>query len=392
MEARELMVRRRSIEAARADGHALEPSIAASWSRCRPTLDVRRSAAPVDAEPDEVRARWEASPIRRSGVGLEEQLASAADAGDLVAAVTDEQGRILWSAGGRTMRGVAESVGFVPGGRWDEQSAGTNALGLALLTRRPATVFSAEHWCEAVHDWVCWSVPVCDAAGRAVGVIDLSGRWDTATPLAGTAVRALGRLVEEHLPVDPGATSPLLELHLLGRPSATLGGRPLALALRQIELLAALAIIGPCSLAELQVLVYGDRPVSPATIKAELSHLRHHLGGAIGSRPYRLTLPVRVDALELRKRLAASDVAAAALAYVGQLVPASEAPFLIDERYVLDVSLRRALLVSGAPDALLAYADVHPYDVEVLERVVASVSFDDPRRHEAIARIDVASA
>ncbi|MBX7071236.1 MAG: hypothetical protein K1X38_17775, partial [Microthrixaceae bacterium] len=132
----ELRERRRSVENARARGEAPVAEIGESWTRCRRTVDPAATAAPVDVEPEEVRQRWEASPIRRSAVGLEEQLTLAAEAGDLVAAVTDQDGRILWSAGGRTMRRVAESVGFVPGGRWHETSDGNNALGLALRRGR----------------------------------------------------------------------------------------------------------------------------------------------------------------------------------------------------------------------------------------------------------------
>src|SRR5579871_4642350 len=130
----ELRTRRHFIESVRSRGEAPDQTIGDSWDRCRPVLDAHVTAAPVDAEPDEVRQRWEASPIRRSGVGLEDQLERAAAAGDLVAAVTDADGRILWSVGSRAMRRRAEQVGFVPGGRWDEPSAGTNALGLALLS------------------------------------------------------------------------------------------------------------------------------------------------------------------------------------------------------------------------------------------------------------------
>ena len=291
----ELRARRRSIESARALGVATAPEIDDSWSRCRPVIDASSAAAPVDAEPDEVEERWAASPIRRSEVGLEERLTQAADAGDLVAAVTDEEGRILWSAGGRSMRRTAETVGFVPGGRWDESSAGTNALGLALRWGRPASVFSAEHWCDAVRDWVCWSAPVRDRAGRPIGVIDLSGRWDRATPLAEVAVGTLARLVEEHLPDDDTPEPSGLRLRLLGHAEATFDGQPLALGPRQMELLAALALEGPSTLDELRWHVYGDRPISPTTIKAEMSHLRQLLGGGIGSRPYRLTVPVEVD-------------------------------------------------------------------------------------------------
>ena len=160
MASAELWSRRREIESARAAGRAIDPVIDGSWQRCKPLLPASRAHAPVDAEPDEVGERWEASPIRRSGIGVEAQLASAAEASDLIAAITDEEGRILWTAGSTRMRDLAAAVGFVPGGRWDEASAGTNALGLALLTGRPASVFSAEHWCQSVQDWVCWSVPV----------------------------------------------------------------------------------------------------------------------------------------------------------------------------------------------------------------------------------------
>jgi len=156
----ELRSRRAMIESARAAGHALDPLISESWARCETTIAESSDAAPVDAEPDEVRQRWEESPVKRSGVDVEQQLARVAEDGDLVAAVTDTEGRILWSAGGRRMSRIAEQVGFVPGGRWDETSAGTNALAMALVTGQASTVFSAEHWCDAVRDWVCWSVPV----------------------------------------------------------------------------------------------------------------------------------------------------------------------------------------------------------------------------------------
>lgn len=390
--------RRQSVEARRLSGHAANPVIDESWDRCRPVVDQARSAAPVDAEPDEVRERWAASPIRRSGIDVAEQLGRAAEASGMIAAVTDADGRILWTAGSRRMRGAAEAVGFIPGGRWDEQSAGTNALGLALHTGQPAAVFSSEHWCESVQDWSCWSVPVSAPNGRRLGVLDLSGRWDSSSPIVELAVTSLGRLVEEHLPDDVGlkvgaggsAGEPELRLRLLGHPEVTLDGRALALTPRQGELLAALALEGPCDLDQLQQHVYGDRVLSRATIKAEISHLRRILGGGIESRPYRLTLPVRVDAIDLRRNLARGDVSSALDSYAGQLLPDSESPFAIDHRHLIDATLRRLLLEGGAPAELLRFADVHRFDEAVLERAIAICGHDDPLRHEARARLELA--
>ena len=388
----ELRSRRRAIESARAAGHATNPVIDESWQRCGSVLPASRATAPVDAEPAEVRSRWAASAIRRSAIGVEEQLASAAEASDLIAAITDEDGRILWTAGSRRMRDIAAGVGFVPGGRWDEPSAGTNALGLALLTGRPASVFSAEHWCESVQDWVCWSVPVTSPDGRRLGVLDLSGKWDRASPVAALAVASLARLVEEHLPADAAhsVAADELVLNVLGRATATFAGRTLALSPRQAELLAALALEGPSSLDRLRELVYGDRQVHAATVKAEISHLRRLLGGGIASRPYRLTVPVRVDVMDLRRMLRDGDLRGATQTYAGQVLPASESPFAVDHRHVVDVTMRRALLESGSVDELLRFAEIHRFDETVLERAVEVSGHHDALRHEAEARLQLA--
>ena len=99
---------------------------------------------------------------------VESELRRTAEDGDLVIAVTDAETRILWTYGGRVMRRKAETVNFVPGGRWDESSVGTNALAISNRTGDPSMVFSAEHYASIVHNWVCWAAPLHDpVSGRA---------------------------------------------------------------------------------------------------------------------------------------------------------------------------------------------------------------------------------
>ncbi len=219
-------------------------------------------------------------------------------------AVTDPGARILWTHGGSVMRRNAEKVNFVPGGRWDEASVGTNALDLALRLDRTATVYSAEHFSSCVHDWVCYAAPVHDPrTGQQLGVLDLSTTWDRAHPIGPAMARALALLMEREVrpagtgaPCGPPGTGPgrgLLDLRLLGRAGAWLHGRPLRITRRQTEILALLALSPEgLDLGELHARLYGDRPVSPATLKAELSQLRAVLGGRLTSRPYRIDLPV----------------------------------------------------------------------------------------------------
>ena len=103
-----------------------------------------------------------------------------------------------------------------------------------------------------------------------------------------------------------------------------------------------------------------------ATLRAEISHTRAAVRGAIASRPYRLTVPVRVDALDVLDRLHQGDLAGAVERYDSQLLPLSEAPLIVERRYHLDVALRTALLLNGTTSELLRFAAVHPFDVEVL--------------------------
>ncbi len=398
---RDLVVRRRAIERARSElpigdfrapvSPIVSPAVRASWRRCAPTLDTEREAAPVDPA-DEARERWEASPIRRAVPGLVGQLETTATGGDLIALVTDAQGRVLWQWTPPWLRSRAESVGLMPGGIWNESSAGTNGIGLALAADMPVAVFATEHWLAPFRDWVCYAAPIHATDGTQIGVLDLSTEWDHANPLGLTTVAAMARLVEHDLHAfeherAPALGGPVLHLGLLGRPHASLGDIPLGLSLRQFEILAILAVVGTASLDQLHALLYGDRPVTATTLKAEISHLRRVLGGHIASRPYRLTVPCRADAVRLIERLEVGDVDGAGGLYAGQLLPASDAPLVVERRHHIDVALRTALLRDGSTAALLRYAEVHPHDVEVLERAVSAAEPSDLLLPAAVARL-----
>ena len=389
----ELSGRRAAIDRER-DGLArgsVSADIRASWDRCRLVIDTEHDAAPV-AE-DGIAEQWRASPIRRVAPGLIEQLADAGRDAGLLAIVTDPVGRVLWESAPTELRRRAEGVGLIPGGRWDETAAGTNGIGMALVTGRPSAVFATEHWCSPVREWVCYSAPVRMADGSVAGVIDLSTTWDRANPLGLGTIAAFGGLIEAELAKHGAAGRPRgLELVVLGRPRAMLDGTRISLTPRQLELLVALAVVGVASLDELHALVFGDRPVSRTTVRAEISHLRDALGGAIASRPYRLTVPCRVDALEILDELRIGDLDAAVARYTGPLLPASDAPLIVERRYHLDVALRTALLLSGSTGQLLRFASVHTADVEVLQRAVAIAAADDPDLPAAVAALAVALA
>jgi hypothetical protein len=389
----DLFDRRQAIERERvgdaSPAGVVASDIRASWERCKGVLAGDRPNVPVDDSA--VADAWRESPIRRIAPHILTQLVDSGNDAGMLTVVTDPRGRVLFGSAPRPLERPAHHVGLIPGGRWDEPVAGTNGIALALVTDGPVAVFATEHWCEPVHDWVCYSAPVHDPGGEVAAVIDLSTTWDRANPLALRTVGAMARLMEIELAAAT-TLAPGLDVRALGRGRVTLDGLPVALGPRQVELLLVLAVAGTATLDELHALLFGDRPIAMATLRAEISHTRAALGGAIASRPYRLTVPVRVDALDVLDRLRHGDVAGAVARYDSQLLPSSDAPLIVERRYHLDVALRTALLLHGTTSELLRFAAVHPFDEEVLRRAVAVAAPADPDLPAAVAALAVSTA
>ena len=374
------------------DAEALvRPEILTSWTRSEAAISPDVTEAPL-ADESEIRAMWRDSPLQTAVERVEAELRRTAEDGDLVVAITDPETRILWTYGGRVMRRKAESVNFVAGGRWDDQSVGTNALDLASRLDTPAMVFSAEHYASIVHNWVCWAAPVHDpATGKQLGVIDLSTTWDRTHPIGLATARVMARLIEAAMPLssqhaprgafdetgDPG-----LVMSLLGTAETWLDGQRLLLNRRQTEVLALLAMHPEgLSLEHLHALVYGDQAVTLSTLKAEVSHLRSALGGQLASRPYRLTMPVATDVELVLALLRSGRVAAAVDAYGGDLLPGTNSPALTQLAEYVAVAVREALLADPEPDAVVRYSELAPYDTEVVEVCLAVLG---RRAHPAV--------
>src|SRR3954447_26842279 len=261
----------------------VRPEILDSWQRSRAALTREVTEAPL-ADESEAAAFWNGSPLQTAVSWVESDLRRTAEDGDLVIAVTDAETRVLWTYGGRVMRRKAETVNFVPGGRWDDASVGTNALDLANRVGAPSMVFSAEHYASIVHNWVCWAAPVHDpATGEQLGVIDLSTTWDRTHPIGLATARVMARLIESAMPRSahhPSARmdvtgDPGLVMTLLGTAETRLDGQRLLLNRRQTEVLALLALHPEgLSLEQLHAMLYGDQAITFSTLKAEVSHLR----------------------------------------------------------------------------------------------------------------------
>ena len=244
----------------------LSPSLIKSWQR----------SLALGINPDQHRPihRHEVSEARSLGAGhrlaavmpaLSQLLADETATGRHLLIVTDHEGEVLWRVGSKQALKLADSLEFVEGADWSESGVGTNAISEALVTGAPAQLFSAEHLVRTHHDWACTASPIRDPlTGEVIGVLDVSGPFESVTPDSLRLVRCGVRLAEELLksatpPVTAGPRTGLpaasaaserpeigvrsqLTLRLLGdAPSAALdGGARRPLTLRRAEILALL--------------------------------------------------------------------------------------------------------------------------------------------------------
>lgn len=367
------------------DEPTVRTEIGDSWRRSIRAVDPGKDAAPVtDAD-------WAHSPLREPVEAVADELRTIAEDAGFVAAVTNDTGTILWTCGGRVMSRRAGAVNFLPGGRWDEASMGTNALALALRTGVPHSVFSAEHLLEALHGWVCYCAPIHAPTGEVLGVLDISSTWDRSHPLCLPTVRGLVAAIESRIAPHLVAARTGWQLNCLGHAELIRDGVPVKLRPRQLEILALLALEGRAlSPEQLHDALYGDRRVSPATLKAEVSHLRTALKGALSTRRYELTEHITCDATDVLTALRTDHLDAALAHYDGPLLPTSDAPGIADWRQHIEVALREAVLRDPRPEPALLLGERHPEDLAIHERALALLKPTDTRHAVAFARCQAA--
>lgn len=179
------------------------PPIARSWERSHAAgVDpFRDRIAPVLSDADEASARWDVHPLAAAAPLILECMGDVVNESGSVIAVSDGDGMLLWVAGdARSRLDAADTINFAEGTGWSETGAGTNAIGVALITAHAVQVFAAEHFNQPVQEWTCAAAPVRSPdTGELLGVIDLTGRLSTAHPHSFTGAVATAHAVEAYL-------------------------------------------------------------------------------------------------------------------------------------------------------------------------------------------------
>ncbi|MDJ0350389.1 GAF domain-containing protein [Cryobacterium sp. PH29-G1] len=122
---------------------------------------------------------------------------------ELLVAIGDESGRLLWIDGDRVLRRQVEEMLFVEGADWSEGHVGTSAPGTAIALDRGIQIRRAEHFNALAHPWSCTAVPIHDPdTGKILGVIDITGGDQAVAPQTLPLVEAAVAAMEAELRIQ----------------------------------------------------------------------------------------------------------------------------------------------------------------------------------------------
>jgi transcriptional regulator of acetoin/glycerol metabolism len=383
-----------------------------SWRRSlNLAVDPDRVLGAVDLDEDALRDYRAGHPLAFALPAIHRLLIRHTFESGLIVAVGDEQGRLLWIDGDRTLRRQAEGMLFVEGADWSEASVGTSAPGTAIALDHGIQIAGPEHFTRIAHPWSCTAVPIHDPeSGGVLGVIDITGGDDAVAPATLPLLEAAVAAVEAELrirrfeevsagtarraPVHEARPAPDPTLTVLGaeRGRLTVGARQLELSARHTEIVALLAW-HPGGLSAERLAELLDCTVE--TLRPEMVRLRRVIGTVAPAlvpeaRPYRLPARVRLDAAQVLAFLDRGAHRVALGAYPGQVLPMSQAPGVRAIREEVSARLREALLTDASADTLLAYArtDEAAYDVEVWSALLRLLPPKSPKRASVVARLE----
>jgi PAS domain S-box-containing protein len=186
------------------DSRLVRAEVAQSWQRCQ-RLKVNPQQSP-DSGLDQARfleeQLYRKQNLCRVAQPFMRDLFYFVSGTEFQVILTDENGYLLEVVGDPRIVSRTKDVSLCPGVRWDEASKGTNAIGTALVERRPVQIFGWEHFCEGNHFLTCSAAPIQDVDGNILGVLDASGDCRYANPHTLGMVVATVRAIENQLRLE----------------------------------------------------------------------------------------------------------------------------------------------------------------------------------------------
>jgi len=202
------------------DERLVRSEVAESWRRCRELKvdPLQRADHAVDQTGLLHDRLLQKQQLVRAARPFIQDLAHFVTGSQFQVILADENGLLLEALGASRILSRTRRVALCPGFNWSEASKGTNAIGTALVEKRPVQIYAWEHFCERNQFLTCSAAPILDPTGNLVGVLDVSGECRDFSPHTLGMVVAAARAIESQLRLEHATR----KLHVMTRYSEAL--------------------------------------------------------------------------------------------------------------------------------------------------------------------------
>jgi len=113
--------------------------------------------------------------------------------------IASPEGYIMNTLGDPSFIRHADNVALRKGANWLEDFKGTNAIGTAIVEKKPLLVHGSEHFCHDNHFLTCAAAPIIHPDGQLLGILNLSSYQQNYHPLTLGLVKRAAHNIEQAL-------------------------------------------------------------------------------------------------------------------------------------------------------------------------------------------------
>ena len=186
------------------ENNVLRDEVKSSWQRCKSIgIDALSEEKLPLLSKEDLKSRVEANKNLLALVApfLATLFGTVEDSGFRVDFI-DRDGYILKSLSNDYLDKQNAHTNSFEGANRSEAVAGTNAIGLSIITKNPIQISGAEHYIQQLHRWSCSAAPVLSPKGEILGVVSMAGHYEQAHKHTLALVTAVAKAIENALEVQ----------------------------------------------------------------------------------------------------------------------------------------------------------------------------------------------
>lgn len=184
-----------------------------SWKRCQ-SKGLNPSFMDMDHQLGEYELKVHSSQYEELlyfSTSILEDLYHSIKGTDFLLLIATPEGYIIDALGDPSFIKQANTVSLRRGANWLEDSKGTNAIGTAIVEKKPILVQGSQHFQEDNHFLTCAAAPIFSSDGTLLGILNMSSYRQNFHPFILGLVKSAAHNIEQSYQLDQMKRKPQIK-------------------------------------------------------------------------------------------------------------------------------------------------------------------------------------